>query len=102
MGRVSKMPKKLEGALIALFGNDVVHVKIIEHSLFARLHWGALATTRRRRIYLRESAEDFFNDPILVLHEYFHVMRQWEPRTLTSWRYVMESLRRGYWNNRFE
>jgi hypothetical protein len=37
-----------------------------------------------------------------VLHEYFHVLRQWRPRRLTLIRYVLEWLRRGYWRNRFE
>jgi len=89
-------------ALTSLFGDNVARVKVIEHSLFARLHWNAVATTRRRRIYLRHSAEEFFNDPALMIHEFFHVMHQWEPRLLTTVRYVIESLRRGYWNNRFE
>ena len=35
--------------------------------------------------------------PELVLHEYCHVVKQWEPRRLTIWRYLVESLRRGYW-----
>jgi hypothetical protein len=30
------------------------------------------------------------------------VLRQWEPRRLTVWRYLLEWLRRGYWRNRFE
>ena len=79
-----------------------MRVGVIEHSLFARLHWGALATTRRRRIYLRGSAKDFFKDPALMLHEFFHVLDQWEPRRLTTASYVLEWLRSGYWNNRFE
>ena len=29
-------------------------------------------------------------------------MKQWESRLLTSRRYVLEWLRHGYWNNRFE
>jgi hypothetical protein len=37
-----------------------------------------------------------------MLHEYWHVIRQWEPRTLTIRSYVVECMRRGYWNNRFE
>ncbi len=102
MGRRVPIPESVRIALIGFFGADVGHVKVIEHSLFARLHWNAIATTRRRRIYLRGSAQDFFNDPALMIHEYFHVMNQWEPRLLTSWRYVLESLRRGYWSNRFE
>src|SRR5262245_27531825 len=102
MGRRVPLPESVRSALEAFFGDDVARVKVIEHSLFARLHLNALATTRRRRIYLRGSAEDFFNDPALMIHEYFHVMNQWEPRLLTSWRYVLEWLRRGYWRNRFE
>ena len=78
------------------------HVRVIEHSWFCRLHGRAVATTRRRRIYLRGSAADFFADPWLMLHEYCHVIRQWQPGSLTVARYLAECLRRGYWNNRFE
>ena len=101
MGRSVLAPEAVRIALARFFGDDVANVKVIEHSFFARVH-RATATTRRRRIYLRGSAEDFFKDPALVLHEYCHVMKQWEPGLLTSWRYVLEWLRRGYWNNRFE
>jgi hypothetical protein len=80
----------------------VAHVRIYENSLFVRLHGRAIATTRRRRIYLRDSASDFFDDPWLMLHEYWHVIKQWEPRTLTIRSYLLECLRHGYWNNRFE
>ncbi len=48
----------------------------------------------RSRTFARNSA--------VVLHEYFHVIKQWSPRRLTRWRYVVEWLRRGYVNNRFE
>ena len=37
-----------------------------------------------------------------MLHEYCHVIRQWEAGTLTLARYAGEWLRHGYWNNRFE
>lgn len=102
MGRRVPAPASARIALATFFGDDVTRVEVIEYSFFARLHWNALATTRRRRIYLRGSAQDFFNDPALMLHEYFHVVKQWEPRLLTSVRYVVECLRCGYWNNRFE
>ena len=102
MGRRVSVPESVRIALTRLFDDDVARVKVIEYSFFARLHWGAVATTRRRRIYLRGSAEDFFNDPALMIHEYFHVMNQWEPRLLTRARYLLEWLRSGYWNNRFE
>jgi hypothetical protein len=92
----------LRAALYEIFGAPVDHVRVIEHSFYARLHLGARATTRRNRILLRDSAAAFWSDPDLVLHEYFHVLRQWQPRRLTIWRYVVESLRRGYWLNRFE
>lgn len=95
-------PEPLRAALQEIFGEPVDHVRVIEYSWYARLHLGARATTRRNRILLRDSAAAFWRDPDLVLHEYFHVIRQWQPRRLTIWRYVVESLRRGYWRNRFE
>ena len=91
----------VRGALERLLGERIGHVKVIEYSWFARLH-GACATTRRRRIYLRGSAADFFGNPWLMLHEYCHVLRQWQTGSLTVRRYLIECLRRGYWKNRFE
>jgi hypothetical protein len=89
-------------ALEQLFGEPVGHVRVIEYSWYARAHLRALATTRRGRIYLRGDAAAFFADPRLVLHEYWHVIGQWQRGTLTVPRYLLECLRRGYWNNRFE
>ena len=101
--RTSRVPPPpLRAALQEIFGERIDHVRVIEHSLYARMHFGARATTRRNRILLRDSAAAFWRDPDLVLHEYFHVLRQWQPRRLTVWRYLVESLRRGYWLNRFE
>ena len=102
MGRVVALPGSLRAALEAVIGKPVSHVTVIEHSLYARLHPRAIATTRRRRIYLRGAARDFFADPRLLLHEYCHVLEQWEPGELTLLRYGREWLRHGYWNNRFE
>ncbi len=102
LGRLQSAPPSMQQALHEIFGERIDHVRVIEHSTYARLHWGARATTRRNRILLGESAADFWADPELVLHEYFHVLRQWQPRRLTVWRYVMEWLRRGYWNSRYE
>lgn len=96
------LPASLRTALEAVLGEPVSHVRIVEHSLYARLHPRAIATTRRRRIYLRGSAQEFFENPWLMLHEYCHVLRQWEPGRLTVGRYCLECLRHGYWNNRFE
>ena len=96
------MPADVREALERVLGAAIGHVRVIEHSWYARAHGRAVATTRRGRIYLRGSASDFFANPWLMLHEYCHVIRQWETGTLTLARYAGECLRRGYWNNRFE
>lgn len=102
IGSPAVAPLALQRALREIFGEAISHVRVIEHSLYARLHLGARATTRRDRILLRGSAAEFWADPELVLHEYFHVIRQWQPRRLTIWRYLLEWLQRGYWHNVFE
>jgi len=96
------MPAELRAALVDVFGEPVDQVEVVEHSRYARLHWGATATTRRNLILLRGSADDFFANTELVLHEYFHVLRQWNRGRLSLWRYVVEWVRRGYWENRYE
>ncbi len=102
IGRTVPVPETVGASLELVFGVDVRRVRIVEHSLFVRLHGRMNATTRRRRIYLRGSADDFFRNPTLMLHEYCHVLKQWEPRRLTVLRYIIEWLRRGYWNNTYE
>jgi Domain of unknown function (DUF4157) len=96
------VPEAVRGALEQLLGVPVGTVRIIEHSWYARLHGRAVATTRPERIYLRGSAHEFFSDPWLMLHEYWHVVCQWRGGRLTIARYLLECARRGYWNNRFE
>ena len=75
---------------------------MIQYSIYVRFHWRAIATTRPNRIYLRGSGKEFFADGPLVLHEYFHVLRQWATGDLTIPRYLAECFRRGYWDNRYE
>jgi Domain of unknown function (DUF4157) len=103
-GQPVATPAPVRRSLERIFGADapIAMVKVVEHSLLARLHVRALATTRRRRIYLRDGAAAFFGDPALMLHEYCHVLMQWEPGSLTVPRYLLECLRRGYRRNRFE
>jgi len=101
-GRRVVIPASTAAALEHVFGEPVRHVRVIEHSRYAQLHLGAQATTRRDRILLTGPAEVFWNDPELMLHEYFHVLRQWQPRRLTIVRYVIEWARRGYWLNSYE
>ena len=102
LGRRRSAPLIVAAGLREIFGERVDHVRVIEYSLYARMHVGARATTRRNRILLRGAAEDFWRDPELVLHEYFHVLRQWQPRRLTIWRYIKEWLRVGYWDSCYE
>jgi hypothetical protein len=96
------MPAALRAALVELLGDEVDDVEIVERSCYARLHLGARATTRRNRILLPGSAAEFFADPELVLHEYFHVLRQWNRGRMSLASYLAEWLRRGYLENRYE
>jgi len=100
--RDAVLPEAVRAALEEIFGERVDHVRVIEHSLYARLHGRAIATTRRGRIYLSGGADAFFANPPLLLHEYWHVIGQWQRGTLSVPRYLLECLKRGYWNNRFE
>jgi hypothetical protein len=102
IGRAVAVPETVSTSLAVLFNGPVDHVRVFENSLFVRFHGRAIATTRRRRIYLRGSATDFFDNPWLMLHEYCHVIKQWEPRALSIQSYLLECAQKGYWNNRFE
>jgi hypothetical protein len=95
-------PKDVQQALESLFCESVGHIKVIQYSIYVRFHWRAIATTRPNYIYLRGSGKEFFADGPLLLHEYYHVIRQWATGDLTIPRYLMECFRRGYWDNRFE
>jgi hypothetical protein len=96
------VPERDRAALEALFGERVDDVEIVENSWYARLHLGAAATTRRNRILLRGSLGDFLANRELLLHEYFHVLRQWNRGRMTLGGYLAEWLRNGYWRNRYE
>ncbi len=100
--RAAALPDTVRGCLERLLGAPVSGVRVIEHSWYARLHGRAVATTRPERIYLRGTAEEFFANPWLMLHEYWHVVRQWRCGRLSVARYLLECLRRGYWNNCYE
>jgi hypothetical protein len=102
IGNRCSPPDDVQLALEALFGQPVGHIKVVEYSIYVRFHWHAIATTRPNRIYLRGSGKEFFADGVLVLHEYFHVIRQWATGDLTIPGYLMECFRRGYWDNRYE
>jgi hypothetical protein len=102
LGRRYAIPLKTRVALERVFEAPVDGVIVIENSLYASAHLGMYATTRPNRILLANSGAEFAANPELVLHEYFHVIRQWHPGHLTRWRYLTESARRGYRANRYE
>jgi len=96
------MPPELRALLLELFGPGIDSVMVVEYSWINALHGWPLAVTRRDRIYLRYDAAHFHARPALVLHEYCHVLHQWNTGRLTILRYLLECLRHGYWNNSFE
>src|SRR5271169_1554594 len=102
IGRRYVLPESVAAALEHVFGEPVGRVTVIELSLYARIHPGMSATTRPNRILLSISGSEFVANPDLLLHEYFHVLRQWSTGRLTRWRYLIESTRRGYWANAYE
>lgn len=96
------LPRSVSAALESVFAEPVEGVIVIENSLYARAHLGMSATTRPNRILLANGGAEFIEDHGLLLHEYYHVIRQWRPGYLTRWRYLLESARHGYWANRYE
>ena len=102
LGRRYLLPPSVALALEREFGEPVGGVIVIERSRYAWAHLGMRATTRPNRILLAIEGQAFVSDPDLLLHEYFHVVRQWGTGRLTRWRYVRESVRCGYWDNPFE
>ncbi|MET0282211.1 MAG: hypothetical protein ABW278_13965 [Steroidobacteraceae bacterium] len=96
------LPEPLRSQVLGLFGPGAASVRIVEYSWVNALHAWPLAVTRRDRIYLRWGLAEFVAWPELVLHEYFHVVRQWNTGRLTMARYLRQHLCHGYRNNPFE
>jgi len=97
-----RLPQRLRDALLVTFGAAAAEIHLIERSWRVRWHPRMLATTRRNCIYLRGTLGNFAENPELVLHEYFHVIDQWNTGRLTRRGYLWELLMRGYAANRFE
>jgi hypothetical protein len=102
IGRRYVLPPPVALALERVFGESVGGIVVIEHSRYARAHLGMCATTRPNRILLAIDGQEFVSNAELLLHEYFHVIRQWRTGRLTRLRYLLESTRCGYRNNPFE
>ena len=101
-GRRYAIPLRTRTALERVFEAPADGIIVIENSLYARAHLCMCATTRPNRILLAISGAEFAANPQLLLHEYFHVIRQWHLGSLTRWRYLAESARCGYQANRYE
>ena len=102
IGRRYVLPRTIAAALERVFEEPVDGVIVIERSSYAKLHRGISATTRPNRILLAMSGAEFVASPELLLHEYYHVLCQWRTGYLTRWRYVVECVRCGYRQNRYE
>lgn len=97
-----RLPDDWALTLGALFGSRAVGVEVRERVWWLLpMPWVA-AITGPSRIWLRGRAEDFFADPEFVLHEYCHVINQWDTRQLSILRYLKEWWRVGYWRNIYE
>ena len=99
---VYTMPEFIINALEDLFCEPVCDVKVVERSWYAALHGKILATTRRELILLNMDGDAFSKLPELVLHEYYHVVKQWRNGELTALKYLLESAKNGYHNNSYE
>ncbi|ANB16288.1 RHS repeat-associated core domain-containing protein [Dokdonella koreensis] len=88
--------------LSKIFGESVSSVNV-RNKMFVT---NDFVTTRRNSIRLPPtlSVSEFFADQGLVLHEYYHVLRQWNTGQLTRRGYLREVSRSGSWadGNRFE
>lgn len=94
------VPDNHRSALITTFnvgGEAIDRIIITENSDFARQHGeNVLAVTRVNAIYLGGSGASFLTDLKLILHEYYHVLRQWNTGELTTFRYIVEWARQGF------
>ena len=102
IGRRYLLPHVVAAALERVFEESVSHVVVIERSRYAKLHRGMVATTRPNRILLTISGAEFASNPELLLHEYYRVLCQWRTGYLNRCRYILESARFGYRQNRYE
>ncbi|WP_334178101.1 RHS repeat-associated core domain-containing protein [Pseudoxanthomonas sp.] len=87
--------------LSQIFGQSVSGVNVRNKTVVNN----DFVTTRRNSIRLPPSlsVDDFFADHNLVLHEYYHVLRQWNTGELSRTAYAAEFMRNGSADgNRFE
>jgi len=97
------IPARVRRALAIIFDEPVDGVDIKLQPLFVRLHGRRVrVTTRPNRICLGCDIQTFLDDPELMLHEYYHVLRQWNTGIMKRFSYLRECRRNGYFDNRYE
>jgi hypothetical protein len=92
------MQKCLEKA----FGEPIVNIKVTVDNDFVHWHLGddengspiRGATTRPGNIFINMPCDDFWADPLLVLHEYYHVVQQWGHEEMSIPGYLLTWKRR--------
>jgi hypothetical protein len=81
------------------FGEPIDKVTITRDDDFVNWHLGndkdgnpvRGATTRPGKIFINISCDEFFSDPLFVLHEYYHVVQQWGHEGMTIPGYLIRS-----------
>jgi len=107
LGLTCTPPAEMKKCLEIILNVNISAIKVNPDSTFARLHGkNTAATTRKNNIYLNKkwypNCKSFWADKRTVLHEYFHVVHQWNTGELTVPKYIWESMKNGYWNNKYE
>lgn len=83
-------------------------VEVHDHSALPDLFTGGLTFTLPGHIFVPGKCGEFWVDPELVLHEYYHVVDQWDTERMRLDGYLAEGARQGlggrdpHGNNRFE
>ncbi|MBI1914447.1 MAG: RHS repeat protein [Planctomycetes bacterium] len=98
MGLCTLSPK-MECCLEDIFGKPVKGVRLVSKPK-KNPKWAA--KTRKNKITIYVSCDDFWGSPQLVLEEYFHVLEQWNTGRLTKLKYFIDWIKRGYEENKFE
>jgi len=70
-------------------------ITVTEYADFADQH-RAVAVTRVNAIWVAVAGDRFFASEHLTLHEYYHVLAQWNTGDLTVARYLVEWARQGF------
>ena len=92
LGLLCQLSPKWRECLTKIFGVPVDDIDVYDYSgLVTALH-GGMNTSRRNSIFLVSNCRSFWRSPALVLHEYNHVIDQWNRGRLSEGAYGFESI----------